>query len=90
MLIFGYFHRSRLLYGLPAFIDQKSKIERVDDLMVFNIKRLLKLTNRTNSERLKIVLGLPDLFNFLVQRLIKLKVKYENVFEEKLTYIINQ
>ena len=85
MLIFGYFHRSRLLYGLPAFIDQKSKIERVDDLMVFNIKRLLKLTNRTNSERLKIALGLPDLFTFLVQRLIKLKVKYENVFEEKLT-----
>ena len=21
MLIFGYFHKSRLLYGLPAFID---------------------------------------------------------------------
>jgi hypothetical protein len=60
MLIFGYFHRSRLLYGLPAFIDQKSKIERVDNLMVFNIKRLLKLTKRTNSERLKIALGLPD------------------------------
>ena len=79
-----------MLYGLPAFIEQKSKIERVDDLMVFNIKRLLKLTNRTNSERLKIALGLPDLFTFLVQRLIKLKVKYENVFEEKLTYIINQ
>ena len=35
---------------------------------------LLKLTNRTNSERLKIALGLPDLFTFLAQRLIKLKV----------------
>ena len=23
MLIFGYFHKSRLLYGLPAFIAQK-------------------------------------------------------------------
>ena len=69
MLIFGYFHRSRLLYALPAFIDQKSKIERVDNLMVFNIKRLLKLRKRTNSERLKIALGLPDLFTFLVQRL---------------------
>ena len=85
MLIFGYFHKSRLLYGLPAFIDQKSQINRVDNLMVFNIKRLLKLTNRTNSERLKIALGLPDLFTFLAQRLIKLKVKYEYVFEEKLT-----
>ena len=53
--------------------------------MVFNIKILLKLTNRTNSERLKIALGLPDLFTFLVQRLIKLNVKYEYVFEEKLS-----
>ena len=49
MLSFEYFHKSRILYGLPAFIEQKSKIDRVDDLMVFNIKRLLKLTNRTNS-----------------------------------------
>ena len=86
MLIFGYFHKSRLLYGLPAFIDQKSQINRVDNLMVFNIKRLLKLTNRTNSERLKIALGLPDLFTFLAQRLIKLKVKYEYLFEEKLNF----
>ena len=53
--------------------------------MVFNIKRLLKLTNRTNSKRLKIALGLLDLFTFLAQRLIKQKVKYEYVFEEKLT-----
>ena len=53
--------------------------------MCNNIKRLLKLANRTNNERLKISLGLPDLFTFLVQRLIKLKVKYEYIFEEKLT-----
>jgi hypothetical protein len=38
MLIFGYFHKSRLLYGLPAFIDQKSKIERIDNIMITNIK----------------------------------------------------
>ena len=31
MQIFGYFHKSRLLYGLPAFIDQQS------------FKKLLKL-----------------------------------------------
>ena len=53
--------------------------------MCTNIKRLLKLANRTNNERLKISLGLPDLLTFLVQRLIKLKVKYEYIFEEKLT-----
>ena len=81
----GKFKKKRLLYGLPAFIDQKSKIKRIDNIMCTNIKRLLKLANRTNNERLKISLGLPDLFTFLVQRLIKLKVKYEYIFEEKLT-----
>ena len=36
ILIFGYFHKSRLLYGLPAFIDQKSRINKVDNLMVLD------------------------------------------------------
>ena len=85
LLIFGYFHKSRLLYGLPAFIDQKSKIKRIDNIMSTNIKKLLKLPKRTNTERLKIALGLPDLNIYLIQRLIKLKIKYENVFNEKLT-----
>ena len=38
MQIFGYFHRSRLLYGLPAFVDQKSWINRVD-------KKIKKIKN---------------------------------------------
>ena len=46
---------------------------------------MLNITTRTNSLRLKITLGLPDLNTYLAQRLIKLKIKYENIFEEKLT-----
>ena len=84
MLIFGYFHKSRLLYGLPAFIAQQSKIKRIDNVTT-NIKNLLKLPIRTNTQRLKLALGLPDLNTYLVQRLIKLKIKYENRFNEKLT-----
>ena len=38
MLIFGNFHKSKLLYGLPAFIDQQSKIKRIDNVMTTNIK----------------------------------------------------
>ena len=53
--------------------------------MSTNIKKLLKLPLRTNTERLKITLGLPDLNIYLIQRLIKLKIKYENIFKEKLT-----
>ena len=85
MLIFGYFHKSRLLYGLPAFIDQESWIKRIDKVMLTNIKKLLKLPIRTNNSRLKIALGLPDLNTYLICRLLKLKEKYEYIFNEKLT-----
>ena len=73
MLIFEYFHKSRLLFSLPAFIDQKSLINRIDKVMLTNIKKLLKLPIRTNNIRLKIVLGIPDLNSYLVCRLLKLK-----------------
>ena len=43
MQIFGYFHKSRLLYGLPAFVDQKSLINRVNKIMTKDIKKLLRL-----------------------------------------------
>ena len=38
MQIFGYFHKSRLLYGLPAFVEQKSWINRVNKIMVKILK----------------------------------------------------
>ena len=76
MLIFSYFHKSRLLYGLPAFIAQKSWIDRIDKVMITNIKQLLKLPIRTNYNILKIQLGLPDLNTYLICRLLKLKDKY--------------
>ena len=63
MLIFGYFHKSRLLYGLPAFIDRKSWINRIDKVMLTNIKKLLKFPIRSNNG--KIALGLPDLNTYL-------------------------
>ena len=52
-------------------MDQKSWINRVDNKMTKNIKKLLKLPPRTNSVRLKIALGIPDLFTYLISRLLK-------------------
>ena len=51
LLIFRYFHKSRLLFRLPAFIEQKSKIKKIDNITSTNIKKLLKLQIRTNTER---------------------------------------
>ena len=89
MQIFGYFHKSRLLYGLPAFVEQKSWINRIENIMVNNIKLLLRLSKRTNNVRLKIELGIPDLHLYLISRLVRLKIKYENVFNEKLNIYNN-
>ena len=89
MQIFGYFHKSKLLYGSPGFVDQKSLINRVENIIVNNIKLLLTLLKRTNNVRLKIALGIPDLCVYLISRLARLKIKYENVFNEKLNIYNN-
>ena len=52
MLLFNFFHKSRLYYGLPAFIDQISAIKRVYRSILYNIKILFKLPIRTNSNTL--------------------------------------
>ena len=52
--------------------------------MTKNIKKLLRLPTRTNNIRLKIALGIPDLCVYLISRLLRLKIKYENTFNEKL------
>ena len=57
--------------------------------MTKNIKKLLKLPKRTNSERMKLALGIPDLCTYLISRLLKLKIKYENVFHEELNIYNN-
>jgi hypothetical protein len=86
MLLFNYFHKSRIYYGLPAFIDQTSAINRVYRSILYNIKMLLKLPIRTNNNKLRTALGIPDIKIYLYKRLQKLKIKYEMNFNEKLTF----
>ena len=54
-----------------------------------NIKLLLRLPKRTDNIRLKIALGIPDLCVYLISRLLRLKKKYENTFNEKLNIYDN-
>ena len=41
---------------------------------------------RTNNNRLRTALGIPDIKIYLYSRLQKLKIKYEMNFKEKLTF----
>ena len=77
MLLFNYFHKSRLYYDLLAFIDQTSAINRVYRSILYNIKILLKLPIRTNNNKLKTALEIPDIKIYLCLKLQKLKYKYE-------------
>ena len=47
--------------------------------MIKNSKKLLRLPKRTNSTRSKIALDIPDLDVYLISRLLRLKIKYENI-----------
>ena len=38
---------------------------------------------------MKLALGIPDLCTYLISRLLKLKIKYENIFHEKLNIYNN-
>ena len=44
--------------------------DRIDKGLITNIKKLLKLSIRTNDNRLKIELGLPYLNIYLICRLL--------------------
>ena len=57
--------------------------------MVKNIKLLLRLPKRTNNIRLKKALCIPYLCVYLISRLLRLKIKYENVFNRKLNIYNN-
>ena len=52
----------------------------------FHRSRLLPII--TKSERMKLALGIPELCTYLISRLLKLKIKYENIFHEILIYYI--
>ena len=76
LFIDNYFHKSRLYYGLPAFIDQTSAINGVYRAILYNIKILLKLPKRTNNNKLRTALGIPDIKIYLYSKLQKLNIKY--------------
>ena len=44
MLIFSYFHKSRLLYDQTKFIEQESLIKRIDKIILTKIKKIIKIT----------------------------------------------
>ncbi len=57
--------------------------------MIKNIKKLLRLPKRAYSVGIKIALGIPNLCVYSISKLLRLKIKYENTFNEKLNIYDN-
>ena len=58
--------------------------------MIKNIKLLLRLPKRANNIRLKIALGMPDLCEYLISRLLIFNEKlniYNNIIERAIDNI---
>jgi hypothetical protein len=83
MTLFEYYHKSRLLYGMNAFIDLLSPMKNLESCFMSALKNILKLPIRTNTDRLTITLGLPDLIVYLASRTVKSLTKYKKIFGEE-------
>ena len=45
---------------------------------------IIKITKKVHNIRSKISLGIPDIWLYLLSWILKLKINYENIFNEKL------
>jgi len=80
ILIFNYFTKSRLLYGMSAFSDIGSQIRRLQSTFMSGVKGILKLPKNTSNVRLRVVLNIPSLTTHLRLKLLKDYFKFKKVF----------
>jgi len=83
--IHQYFHRSRLLYGMCAFVDLGKAMERLDSKVMKMAKGIFRLPMQTSHARIRATLGLVSTKGKLVCRLLKVLNKYVRVFGERAT-----
>lgn len=85
VLISNYYQKSRIIYGLSCYLDDKIIIDKVEKNAVSFIKIILDLDNGVSSDKLRLAMALPKLEHRLVISLIKNIRKYESHFQEKIT-----
>jgi hypothetical protein len=83
MKIHQYFHRSRLLYGMCAFVDMSTAMEKLDKKVMKMAKGVFKLPMQTSHARIRASLGVVNTKGKLVCRLLKGLNKYVRVFGER-------
>ena len=76
MVLIEYFIKSRLLYGMSLFIDTQKNIYRLDKCMMSHMKTILGCKYNTSHEKLRLMVGEPEIKIRLALRLLKTYHKF--------------
>ena len=82
LVLIDYFIKSRLMYGMCLFMETKRNLDRLNKTVMRHIVHMLGLPNNTSHDRLRIILGEPDIETKLAIRLLKIYHKYKKHFSE--------
>ena len=80
--ILSYFIKSRLMYGMFAFVDIKSRCKEILTKLLSHIKSILGLPRDTNNKRVLVTLGLSRIKCYLLIKLLSTVKKYILKFGE--------
>jgi hypothetical protein len=84
--IFSYFQKSRLVYGMSSFLDSSFCIKNLKSKYMKFVKSIFSLPFTTHHKKIKTTLGIPSIKTFLAGQLLKNVRKYEEIFNEEMTY----
>jgi hypothetical protein len=79
-MIFNYFQKSRMLYGMSSFCDLNTELNRIQTVFMTNFKAIMKLPISTSNVRLRVALGLSDMNTYLKCKLLKDYFKFKKIF----------
>ena len=82
--IANYYQISRLTYGMCVFLDEDKIMESLEKHRMKYIKSIINTKDNVKNNLLRLVLCLPRLEYNLFNRLLNVKEKYENHFNEKI------
>ena len=84
--IHHYFQRSRLVYGLSAFVDLSECMDRLEKKLMTFVKSLFRLPRDTSNDRIRASLGIPEVRVYLAAQLLKNLIKYESILGERIEF----
>ena len=84
--IHHYFQRSRLVYGLSAFVDLSEYMDKLEKKLMTFVRSLFRLPTDTSNDRIRAILGIPVVRVYLAAKLLKNLIKFECILGERIAF----